>query len=78
MFLFACLYGDRSSHWRSSVKKVVLRNFANFAKTPVLKSLVKKRLQRRCFLFTKYAKFLGTPILKTFCSEVFYDLSIVY
>ena len=33
----------RSSHWRCSVRKTVLKNFGNFtAKRPVLKSLFNK------------------------------------
>ena len=60
----------RSSHWNSSVKEGVLRNFANFTGKHLCWSLfsielevcsfIKKILQRRCFAM-EFTKFLMTP-----------------
>ena len=49
-------YIDRSSHQKCSVKEGVLKNFANFTG------------KRLCFP-AKFAKFLGTPILKNICER---------
>ena len=70
-YVGACL--NKSSHWRCSVKKGVLRNFSNIhRKTPVPETffnkvagltpvtLFKKRLWHRCFP-VNFPKFLGTP-----------------
>ena len=64
----------RSSHQRGSAKKGVIKNFANFTERNLCWSLfliklqafrpeilLKKRLQRGCFL-VNYMKFLRTPI----------------
>ena len=66
----------RSSHWRCSVKKGVLRNFAKFTEKHLCESLflnkvaglrpatlLKKRLWYRCFP-VNFAKFLTKPFLK--------------
>ena len=66
----------RSSHWRCSVRKVVLRNFAEFTgkhrrqslffnKVADLRpaTLFKKRLWHRCFPVNS-TKFLWTPFLQ--------------
>ena len=59
----------RSSHRGGSVKKGVLKNFANFTGKHLCWSLlqacnfIKKRLQHWCFP-VKFAKFLRTSILK--------------
>ena len=61
----------RSIHRRCSVKKGVLKSFANFTGKHLCCSLhvykvIKKRLQHRCFL-VKFAKFLREAILKYIC-----------
>ena len=48
---------DGSSHQRCSVKKGVLKIFANFTGKPL------------CFP-GKFVKFLGTPILKNICERL--------
>ena len=66
----------RSSHQRCSVRKVALKNFANFTGKHLCQSLflnkvadlrpatlLKKRLWLRCFR-VNFAKFLRTPLLK--------------
>ena len=68
---------NRSSHWRCSVKKGVLRNFAKFTGKHLCQSLffnkvaglrpatlLKKRLWHRCFP-VNFAKFLRTPFLQS-------------
>ena len=52
----------KSSHWRCSVRKDVLRNFAKFTGRPV--TLLKKRLWHWCFPLN-FAKFLRTPFYRT-------------
>ena len=53
-----------------SVKKRVLIKFRKFhRKTLVLESVLKKRLQHRCFP-VKHAKFLITAILKNICEQL--------
>ena len=47
---------DRSSYRRCSVKKSVLKNFANFT-------------GKHLCIPVKFAKFLGTPILKNICER---------
>ena len=76
-----CLSISRSSHRRCSVKKVVLKNFANFTEKHLCWSLflitfhafrpttLLKRLQRSCFP-VKFAKVLRTPILKNICERL--------
>ena len=58
----------RSSHWRRSVKKDVLKNFAKCAAKhlcqSLLATLLKRRLWNRCFP-VNFPKFLRTP----FCTE---------
>ena len=65
----------RSSHRRCSVKKAVLKKFADFTGKHLCWNLflinfqtnfIKKRLQYRCFP-VKFAKFLRTPISKNIC-----------
>ena len=68
----------RSSHWRCSVKKGLLKNLANFTgkhlfgvsfnKVPANQAynFTKIRLQHRCFP-VKFSKFLRKPILKNIC-----------
>ena len=69
----------RSSHRRCSVKKDVLKNFANFtAKHLCLSLFIRKRLQHKCFL-VKFGKFFRTPILKNiherlFLAVLFYEI----
>ena len=60
---------DRSSHWRCSVKKGVLRNFAKFTGKHLCQSLffkkealLKKRLWHR--FPVNFAKFLRAPFLQ--------------
>ena len=48
---------DRSSHRRCSVKEGVLKNFASFTR------------KQLCFP-AKFAKFLGTSILKNICEQL--------
>ena len=92
----------RSSHQRCSLKKVFLKNFTKFTgkhlcwslffnKVSGLRpaTLLKKRLQQRCFP-VNFLKFLGTPFLQktsqrlllfvihltvSFCKEVLYIYS---
>ena len=66
----------RSSHWNSSVKKNVLRNFASFTGKQLCWSLsnrvadlevcsfIRKRPQHKCFP-VEFTKFLRTPNLKS-------------
>ena len=74
----------RSSHWRCSVKKGVLKKFANFTgkrleapfdKVAVLRvcNFSNKRLQHRCFPM-KFAKVLRTHILKNICEQLLLNL----
>ena len=44
---------DRSGHRRYSVKKGVLKNFANFTRKPVLESLFNKVATRQACNFLK-------------------------
>ena len=83
-YLFAAEYGIycwqshrfRSSHQRCSVRKGVLRNFANFTRKHFCQglffnkvaglrpaTLLKKRIRHRCFP-VNFAKFLRTPFLQ--------------
>ena len=81
----------RSSHQRYSVRKGVLKNFANFTgkqlcwslflwccRPPACKFFI-KRLQHKYFP-VKFAKLLRTPILKNICKrllpEVFYKKTV--
>ena len=79
-----CLSISRSSHQKCSVKKGVLKNFANVTgKNPVLESLfdkvpclqacnfILKRLQHRYFP-VKFAIFLRTPIWRNICERLLY------
>ena len=65
----------RSSRWRCSVRKGVLKNFANFMGKHLCWSLlqasnfIKKRPQHWCF-HMKFAKFLRTSILKKICKRL--------
>ena len=65
----------RSSHWKCTVKKSVLKNFANFTGKHLYWSLlqvcnfIKKRLQHWCFP-VKFAKFLRTSVLKKICERL--------
>ena len=67
----------RSSHWRCSVKKGVLKNFAKFTGKHLCRSLfliklqafIKKRLLYRCFP-VKFAIFPRTPILNNICERL--------
>ena len=68
-------------HWRCSLKKSVLKNFANFTGKHLLESLfdnvaglkacnfIKKRLQHWYFPI-KFPKFLRTSILKNICERL--------
>ena len=68
---------DRSSLWRCSVEKRVLKFFANFTGNncvglfliKFVKNFVEKRLQHNCFP-VKFGKFLRTPILKNVCERL--------
>ena len=73
---------SRSSHWRGSLEKGILKKFRKFyGKTSVSESLfkkvsglkayifIKKRLQQKCFP-VKFLKFLGTPISKNICERL--------
>ena len=65
----------RSSHQTCSVKKGVLKNFANFIGKHLCWSLlqacyfIRKRLQHWCFP-VKFTKFLRTSILKNICERL--------
>ena len=72
IWYFLSLY--RSSHGRCSVKKGVLKYFANFTGKHLCLSLfsimlIKKRLQRGCFP-VKFANFLRAPVLKNICKRL--------
>ena len=68
---------SRSSHRKCSVKKGVLKSFANLTGKHVCWSLfliklqifIKKRLQYTCFP-VKFAKFLRTSTLKNICERL--------
>ena len=78
-------FTSRSSHWRCSAEKYILKNFANFTgkRTPVLESVfnkvaslrlkacnfIEKRLQHRRFP-VKSSKLLRTPILRNICERL--------
>ena len=75
----------RSSHWRCSVRKSVLRNFAKLTEKHMWESLflnevtrlspatlLKKRHWHRCFP-AKFAKFLRTPFLHITSVRLFLD-----
>ena len=62
----------RSSHWRCSVRKTVLKNFGNFTvKRPVLKSLFNKVADLwACFvniIFLIFYNFLAHFLVNKFC-----------
>ena len=62
----------RNSHRRCSVKKSVLKNFANLTEKHLCWSLLTCnfiKLQHRCFS-VRFAKFLRTPILKNICERL--------
>ena len=65
----------RSSHRSCSVKKGLLRNFANFTgkhnQVADLQSasFLQKRFQHKCFP-VKFAKLLRTPILQNICNRL--------
>ena len=73
----------RSSRWRCSVKKAVLKNVAIFTAIDLCWSLfliksqawdfIEKRLQHRCFP-VNIAKFLRTPILKNICERLLLEI----
>ena len=78
----------KSSLRRYSVKKVVLKNFANFAKKARLLeplfnkvaglkacNFIKKRFQHMC-LPVKFSKFLRTPILKNICEPLIHAMTL--
>ena len=83
MNIWATCVTPRSSHRRCSVKNTVLKNFANFTGTPVLRSLFNKvaalhkikRLQHRC-LSVKFTKFLRTLIWRTSANDCFCTLKL--
>ena len=63
----------RSSHQRCSTKKSILRNFTKFTGKHLFRSVLKKRLWRRCFR-VNFAKFLRTLFCRTrklLCSKYF-------
>ena len=73
----------RSSHWRCSVRKGVLRNFAHFTGKHLCQSLffnqvaglspavlLTKRLWHRCFP-VNFVKFLRAPILQNIFGRLF-------
>ena len=75
-FVFCISSNNKSSHWRCSVKKDVLRNFAKFTEKHLCESLFfnkvsdlraailsKKRLWHRCSP-VNFAKFLRTTFLQ--------------
>ena len=82
----------RSSHQRCSVRKGVLKNFANSTEEqlcwrlslrrcrPSACKFFKKRLQHKCFP-VKFAKLLRTPFFKNICKrlllEVFYKKAVL-
>ena len=91
LFMFSALWNKyheffkyrsnfRSSHWRWSMRKAVLKAFATLTRKHVLESyfnkianlkvsnLIKKRLWHRCFP-VNIAKFLRKPILKNICER---------
>ena len=79
-FLLLCFRKNRSSHRRCSVKKGVLKSFADFTRKHLCGSLfliiaglacnfIKKRLPHRCFP-VEFAKYLRTPILNI-CEDCF-------
>ena len=76
----------RSSHQRCSVKKVALKNFANFTGKHVCwchfliklqawrpATLLKREFQHKCFP-VKLTNFLRTPILKNICEQLFLEI----
>ena len=61
---------SRNSHWRFSIKKVVLKNLAIFIRENLSCSLfLIKLFQHRCFP-VNMAKLLRTPILKNICEQL--------
>ena len=76
---------SRSSHRRCSVKKEILKDFANFTWKHLCRSLFliklqafnfnKKRLEHRC-LPVIFVKFLRTRILKNICERLLLKRSL--
>ena len=77
------MFSFKSGHQRCSVKKVFLKNFANFTGKHLCWSLflnkvagyqacnfIKKRLQD-CYFLWNLLNFLRTPILKNICERLF-------
>ena len=67
---------SRNSHWRCSMKKAVLKNFAIFiGKTLSWSLFLIKLFQHRCFT-VNMAEFLRTAILKNICERLL--LNVVF
>ena len=63
---------DRNSHWRCSIKKGLLKNFAKFTGKHLCQSLSKKRPWYRCFPvnFAKFLRTLSTEHLQETASNI--------
>ena len=59
-------------HWKTSVLESLFNKAAGLKAC----SLIKKRLQHKCFPL-KFAKFLKTPILKNICDNCFCTVHLV-
>ena len=72
----------RSRHWRSSIKKAILKHFVIFTRKHLCRGLffnkaaghqacnfIKKILQHRCYL-VNIRKFIRRPTLKNICEQL--------
>ena len=67
---------SRNSHWRCSVKKAVLKNFAIFIGKNLSWSLFLIKLFQHRIFPVNIVKFLRTPILKNICERLL--LNVVF
>ena len=64
------MYMPTNSHWRCSVKKSVLRDFAIFTGKYMCASLYLKKFFQQRYFPVNVAKFLSTLILKNTCERL--------
>ena len=89
MYLETRTSNYRSSHWRCSVKKGVLRNFAKFTEKHMCQrlffnkvaglrpaNLLKKSLWHKCFP-VNFAKFLRSPFFQNTSGRLLLQLTIM-
>ena len=86
LHLYTASFSIRSTHWRCSIKKAVLKNSAIFTgkqlcwglKEPTYNNIIfmNKRLQHQCFP-VNIAKFQKTTILRNLCEQLLLTFQII-